>query len=110
MIKRQRVKSERQTDRVTIDKLYNKRNGNIEMSFKTHPSLKFEVYFKFNFETIKDFWFFFRMRMKRVEIIYTSIAFFASISILGNILLKVYGFEKASMVLQPIIIVFTVAW
>ena len=48
--------------------------------------------------------------MNLVVIIYCLIFTISGVLTVGNIILKIYNFDKASTVLQPIIIVVTVAW
>ena len=48
--------------------------------------------------------------MKQIATIYCLICIFSAALTVGNIILKMYNFDKASTVLQLIIIVVTVAW
>jgi hypothetical protein len=50
------------------------------------------------------------IKMNDVILIYTVIILCATAVTVGNVFLKIYDFQKTSIVLQPFIIVVTVAW
>ena len=47
---------------------------------------------------------------KQIIVFYAVIILLAILLSTGNVLLKLYNYDKASLVLQPIIILLVVAW
>ena len=50
------------------------------------------------------------MKVNQMALIYSMIVIAAAMMTVGNIFLKVYDFQKASLILQPIIIMLIVGW
>ena len=51
-----------------------------------------------------------KMKVNQMALIYSMIVIAAAMMTVGNIFLKVYDFQKASLILQPIIIMVIVGW
>jgi hypothetical protein len=86
-------------------KLYIKREVSDVISFRTFRSLHFEEN-KFLFVLV---FLFFVAMMNQFKIIYLLIAFISAVFIVGSIILKIFAFEKTAYILQPVVMVLTLA-